>query len=517
MTMSVDQNPEQPCRIGTIDFSIILLNFNSAPYIEICLERIRTGDFNGSIEIIVVNNLATDGSLEILQKQPDIILINPGRNLGYSAGNNLGISRSRGKYILCLNFDCLLTDSFLRKVYNAFESKAQVGMISGKLRKLYNMQPTMYLDSTGIDFTTLVPVDRGEWQYDVGQYDFQTDIFGPSGAAGCYRRSALERVAYRKNQYLDKQMFMYCEDIDLAWRLNLAGWRGLYVPDALAYHERGATRKENFWKKVGYQLNGSCNRYFTILKNIRGKDSNGHLKKLLLQELRIHAAFCKLSPARWATLCYVMLRLGILVLRPSFIIKRSLAHRWKNDEHLNLSLNTDFWEALQEKRKRSPLNDDYRSKSSLGVEIAINKQSWQATSKGFQDTSWNTEGFLFSGVCKTKKSFLKILIPNEYQPKLKNLQLYIDLNADTDVFFDTLVFSNDGRKTRSDWRVFSGGNGLFLFDLKKADLVPGSDNISVWQRPWVAMRLNIYTLHGRRIYIRKIFFDEERRPFSIGG
>ena len=115
-----------------------------------------------------------------------------------------------------------------------------------------------------------------------------------------------------------------------------------------------------------------------------------------------------------------------------------------------------------------------------------------------------------------KKSCLEIRIPNEYQSKIKNLNLYIDLNADTDVIFDIHVFSDNGRKTRSDWRVFLSGKGLFAFDFMKTDLVPGSDNISVWQGPWVAMRLNISSMRGRRINIRKIFFDEERKPFSTG-
>ncbi|MGV7222918.1 MAG: glycosyltransferase family 2 protein [Nitrospinales bacterium] len=513
--MPDDQIAERINRTNTIDFSIILINYNSEPYIEPCLHQIWAAGFNGSIEIIVVNNLATDASLDLLKQQPKITLINPGKNLGYSGGNNLGISRSRGKYVFCLNFDCLLTDGFLQKVYDAFESNPQVGMISGKLRKLFNMQPTKYLDSTGIDFTTLVPADRGEWQYDVGQFDAMTNIFGPSGAAGCYKRKALESVTYRKNQYFDEQMFMYCEDIDLAWRLNLAGWRGLYVPDALAYHERGATRKEDFWKKVWYQLNGSCNRYFTILKNIRRKDIKGRLNKLLFQELRIHAAFCRLNPARWATLGYVMLRLGELVLRPSFIEKRNLAHCWENGDHLDLSLDTDFWKALQEKRSQAPLNDDCRPHSGSGVKFVIDKQSWRAFSRGFQDATWNTNGFFFSGTSK-KKSYLEIRIPDEYQSKIKNLHLYIDLNADTDVFFDIHVFSDNGMKTRSDWRVFSSGKGLFVFDLIKTDLVPGSDNISVWQGPWVALRLNISSMRGRRINIRKIFFDEKRKPFSTG-
>ena len=103
-------------------FQIILINFNSSAYIEPCFKKLKNQNFSGLVETVVVNNLSTDGSLEILNKQPDITLINPGKNLGYSGGNNLGISKTSGKYVLCLNFDCLLEADFLQTVYDAFET-----------------------------------------------------------------------------------------------------------------------------------------------------------------------------------------------------------------------------------------------------------------------------------------------------------------------------------------------------------------------------------------------------------
>jgi len=502
---------------SSVDFSIILINYNSAHYIDPCLNHLSTSNFEGPVEIIVINNLATDNSLEILKKHPDITIVDPGINLGYSGGNNLGINKSRGKYILCLNFDCLLTDDFLKKIYDSFESNPQVGMISGKLRKLVDMQPAMYLDSTGIDFTTIVPADRGEWQYDVGQYDAGTNIFGPSGAAACYRRKALESVVYRKNQYFDEQMFTYCEDIDLSWRLNLAGWSGLYVPDALAYHERGATRKESSIKKIGYQLIGISNRYFTILKNIRRKDGKGRIKKLIRQELRMQVAFCGINPLLWTTLIYVLLRLAVLVSRPSFINKRCLAHRHDHDNHLDLSMDTDFWKALYEKRTQKPISNDCRGFTGSEGGVVVGKQLWQATCGWFWNTRWEDNGFFFSGICLKRKSYIEIRIPEEYQENLKNMQLYIDMEAKVDVTFKIHVFSIDEKESLSDWHIFSGGKGLFAFDLDKMDLSPGINNIQVWQEPWVVMRLILYTRLGKRINIRKIFFDKDIKRFPAIG
>jgi hypothetical protein len=168
---------------------------------------------------------------------------------------------------------------------------------------------------------------------------------------------------------------------------------------------------------------------------------------------------------------------------------------------------------MRENRKHPPLSFDYQSINNLANKVIIDKQLWRAASQGFQDTTWETNDFFFSGICKTKKSFIELYIPEEYQTNIRNLHLFIDLQAETDVFFDIHVFSDDGRKTRSDWRIFSGGKGLFVLDLKKMDLVPGLDNIGLWQGPWVGIRFNISVMKGRRINIRKIFFMKEAALF----
>jgi len=485
-----------------LDFSIILINFNSSAYIEPCLERLRSQIFSGSSEIVVVNNLSTDGSLEILSKHSDLTLINPGKNLGFSGGNNLGISKTSGKYILCLNFDCLLNADFLQKVYDAFEAMPQVGMISGKLYKLIDMQPTMYLDSTGIDFTTLIPADRGEWQYDKCQYDCETNIFGPSGAAGCYRREALEDVVHRKTRYFDEQMFIYCEDIDLAWRLNLAGWEGLFLPDAIAYHERGATRKTSVWKRAGYYAIGFRNRLFTILKNLRREDMKGRLKKIFRQEWRFLSSWCGNSLARWAIAVYVMFGLVRLILRPSFFAKRRLAHRYKKANRLDLSLDVDFWQESYMKRKVKPVQPDQNLEDNTRIQIM--KNIWLVSSQGFVNESWENEAF-FSGRFEVPRGFIEIHIPEEYQSNLRKLNLCVELEASSEITADIEVISSENRSARTDWQVLHSSRTSLTFDLSRMDLAPGAENIKVWQKPWHILRVHLASGPGCEITVHDLF------------
>lgn len=494
-----------------MDFSIILINFNSKFYIDHCLKRLRNQVFSGSKEILVVNNLSTDGSLEILKKQSDITLINPGKNLGFSKGNNLAISKANGKYVCCLNFDCLLNPDFLQKVYDAFEDSPQVGMLSGKLYKLVDMQPTMYLDSTGIDFTTLIPADRGEWQYDKCQYDCKTNIFGPSGAAGCYRRKALDDIVYKKTQYFDEQMFTYCEDIDLAWRLNLAGWRGFFVPDAIAFHERGATRKNSLFKKAGYYAIGFRNRLFTIAKNLRYEDTKNRKGKLLKQEWRFLSSWCGKNLVRWGIAAYTILGLIGLILRPSFIAKRRLIHRYKKANYLNLSLDVDFWQESYVKRKAKLGQLDQNLEDNIRIKII--KGIWLVSSQGFTSESWGNGAF-FSGKFETNRGFIELHIPEQYQSNLKKMNLCLELQTSSDLTTDIEIISLEKKSARSDWMVLHNGKILLNFDLAKMDMAVGGENIKIWQKPWYALRVHLASGPGCEIIIHDIFMRGGREEVS---
>lgn len=233
--------------------SIIILSYNSRRYIEKCLDTVLVQDYPNT-EILVVNNGSGDGSAELIKakywRYKKIQLLEPGENLWFCRGNNYAIPKCRGEYTLVLNQDTLMERNFVSLLVNAMEADQSLGSVTGKLLhyKFDIDSKTKILDSTGIEiFKTRRVIDRGQWEVDRGQYDHDTEIFGASGAAAMYRRSALEEVKLptgdeKAFEYFDEDFVAYKEDVDLAWRLQLQGFKCRYVPEAVIYHGRTVGR-----------------------------------------------------------------------------------------------------------------------------------------------------------------------------------------------------------------------------------------------------------------------------------
>ena len=145
---------------------------------------------------------------------------------------------SKGEYILCLNQDIVLDKDFIKNAVEAMKMGEKIGAVQGKLLKIQNP----IIDTTGLlMFKNRRVVARGQGEKDKGQYK-KGEVFGVDGAAPLYRRKALEDIKVN-NEYFDKDFFMYKEDVDLAWRLQLYGWKIIYQPKAIAYHPRTAGEK----------------------------------------------------------------------------------------------------------------------------------------------------------------------------------------------------------------------------------------------------------------------------------
>jgi len=263
--------------------SISIVNWNGGEDIKKCLESIK-GQSYKNIEVIVVDNNSIDGSLEFLKINfPDIKFIENKENIGFSKAHNQAIKKSEGKYLLILNFDIILTPDFVEEMVKAANLYNDVGMVSGKLYKKFNNETTSILDSTGITMNNMFSGDRGENKEDCGQFEKYEFIFGASGAASLYKREMLEDIKIG-NEYFDEDFFIYVEDVDLSWRAQLYGWKGIYTPNAIAYHERGATRRDNERIKKGYYTIGYRNRYLAILKNSLVSNILKHILRILMRE-----------------------------------------------------------------------------------------------------------------------------------------------------------------------------------------------------------------------------------------
>ena len=187
--------------------------------------------------IIVVDNASTDGSLEkVREKFPEIHLISHLENRGYAGGVNPGFMKAMefgATYVAPFNDDAIADKNWLKTLVDFLDNNQSYGAVCCKVLK----DDKKTIDSTG-DFVTnwVLPYPRGRDESDNGQYDSSRDIFAASGAASLFRIDALKQVGL-----VDEDFFAYYEDVDLGFRLQLAGWKVGFEPKSIVYHKIGMT------------------------------------------------------------------------------------------------------------------------------------------------------------------------------------------------------------------------------------------------------------------------------------
>lgn len=224
--------------------SIIILSFNTKDLLERCLLSVAHSDIErGSIETIVVDNNSTDGSAELLStKFTRIKLIKNRENVGFSAGNNIGIRSANGKYILLLNSDVEVEENTISTMVKFMESRKDLGAATCRLEL-----PTGYMDPAchrgfptpwnsffymaGVE--RLFPRHQVLGGYHQGWKDRTTphDVDVISGAFFLIPRTVIDKVGL-----LDERFFMYGEDIDWCYRIKESGYRIVFNPAVKATH-----------------------------------------------------------------------------------------------------------------------------------------------------------------------------------------------------------------------------------------------------------------------------------------
>ena len=187
--------------------------------------------------MIVVDNGSTDGTTaHVRERWPDVSLVVLEGNRGFAAAVNAGVAASSSEYVALLNNDMELDPEWLASLVAALDRDPRAGSAASKLRML--REPGL-LDGAG-DLVTWYGATwrRGHGEPDRGQYDEPGVVASPCAGAALYRRRALEEVGD-----FDERFFAYLEDADWGLRAQLAGWRCLWVPSAVAYHLGGATSR----------------------------------------------------------------------------------------------------------------------------------------------------------------------------------------------------------------------------------------------------------------------------------
>jgi len=236
--------------------SVVIVNWNGRAHLERCLTALSRQTLD-HFEIVVVDNGSTDGSAEMVRERfPEVRVIrNPG-NLGFAAGNNAGIAASVAPFVATLNNDTEPRPDWLERLLAPALKDTTVGMVASKM--LFAHRPGT-INSAGIALDLAgIAWDRLGGEPDDGG-DAAEEVFGPCAGAALYRRAMLDEIGL-----FDEDFFAYLEDVDLAWRARLAGWRCIYVPTAVVSHVHSATGVEGSPFK-SYHL--GRNKLWTIAKN----------------------------------------------------------------------------------------------------------------------------------------------------------------------------------------------------------------------------------------------------------
>jgi len=201
---------------------------------------------------IIVNNSGKE--LSFLKSTKNICIINNKINVGFALGMNQAIQLSSAEYILSINPDVELTSRYIDELISIAETNDRVGIVTGKILDYYNRK---VIDRCGDLILKTRAGEENKQELTVVQ-----EVFSASAAASLYRRSMLEDIKV-EDEYFDADFFCYYEDLDLAWRARLLGWKVVYTPKAVAYHIGHSSGQSKAWIKA----HSWKNRIWMTIKN----------------------------------------------------------------------------------------------------------------------------------------------------------------------------------------------------------------------------------------------------------
>jgi GT2 family glycosyltransferase len=279
--------------------SIVIPSFNGRRHLEVCLSSIQNLDYS-HIEVIVVDNASTDGSVEFVEtKFPEVKILVNAANLGFAEGCNVGMRNAKGQYVALLNNDVEVDPNWLKELVSVAQSDPRIAICASKIIMFQNRK---IFNSAGGEFDVYGSGhDRGLYEFDHGQYSCVEEVFFACGGAMLVQREILREIGL-----FDSRYFMYGEDVDLCWRAWLCGYKVVYVPSAIVYHKYGGTMEALTAQRLYFtNRNSLC----SILKNYSFKRlakaclrflslKEGEVLLFLISE-RANASFAILKAIIW--------------------------------------------------------------------------------------------------------------------------------------------------------------------------------------------------------------------------
>jgi GT2 family glycosyltransferase len=218
--------------------SAVVVNLDQREHVARCLESLAAAlsRVDGTTEVVVVDNGSTDGSNELIRERfPGVRLIEQGRNTGFPPAAAEGVRATSGEWVLFLNNDATIEPDGVVRLLEAARGRGDVGSLAAQMRFAGGSSDRLNsagigVDRLGVAYDRLLgaPVSASETSV--------VEVFGASGGAALYRRAMLEDIGG-----IDETFFVYLEDVDVAWRARMRGWRCLYVPSAVVRHHHSVT------------------------------------------------------------------------------------------------------------------------------------------------------------------------------------------------------------------------------------------------------------------------------------
>ncbi len=216
--------------------SALVVNRDARDLLLACLDSLERGltDLGGPAEVVVVDNGSSDGSADAVRsRHPRARIVELASNEGFAAGVNAGVAASSGRWLLLLNNDATIEPGAVAALLRAAAGRADVGSLAAQMRFARNGA----INSAGLGVDRLgVAFDRHLGEAPSAAGADVVEVFGASAGAALVRRAMLEEIGG-----FDASLFMYLDDVDVAWRARMAGWTCLYVPAAVVHHHHSAS------------------------------------------------------------------------------------------------------------------------------------------------------------------------------------------------------------------------------------------------------------------------------------
>jgi GT2 family glycosyltransferase len=244
--------------------SIVSVNYNGSEDTCELIESLAKISYP-NIEIIIIDNASPSDNPKIIkQRFPSAILYESIINYGFAGGNNQGIMRARGEYVMLLNNDTIVDRGFLEPLVDKLESDKTIGAVSSKIRYYYDRNTIQFAGYTPINHRTMRNFAIGHKEKDDGQYDRDYETSYAHGAAMMVPMRVIKEVGLMSYIF-----FLYYEEADWSYRIKRAGYKIYYVHNSLVYHKESISVGKLSPLKI-YYLNR--NRIVFMRRNVFGID-----------------------------------------------------------------------------------------------------------------------------------------------------------------------------------------------------------------------------------------------------